>query len=102
MYNNYSIFEANRYFFFKTSWVFDKISGQTALEATQEPIAECISSGSNGPFASVLVLHPGGISLRMSPHMSSPKADIVARYLETREAKGFVSSADGLGEKYMV
>lgn len=67
-----------------------EISVVIAAEKVEEPKVE------SQPGLVLMVLYPGGITLRASPHMSAAKVDYIVKMYECHSAQGMISTADGM------
>jgi hypothetical protein len=80
------------------AWVFESITDLdaqedgiiVAAEKVHEPRVE------SQPGVVLMVLYPGGITLRTSPHMSATKTQNVLKLYECTNVQGIISTADGL------
>ena len=61
-----------------------------AAERVNEPKVE------SQPGLVLMVLYPGGITLRASPHMSAAKVDHIVKMYECHSAQGLISTSDGM------
>lgn len=80
------------------AWVFESI---TDLDATQDSViiaAEKVNEPvvESQPGLVLMVLYPGGITLRSSPHMSAAKSQQVVKMYEVTSVQGVISTADGM------
>ena len=83
------------------AWIFEMITHSAsdkkiensvviAAEKVEEPKVE------SQPGLVLMVLYPGGITLRASPHMSAAKVDYIVKMYECHSAQGMISTADGM------
>ena len=84
------------------AWIFESITHAAdpdngaeasiliAAEKVDEPKVE------SQPGLVLMVLYPGGITLRASPHMSAAKVDYIVKMYECHSAQGMISTADGM------
>ena len=83
------------------AWIFETITHSdpeklrensmiVAAERVDEPKVE------SQPGLVMMVLYPGGITLRASPHMSAAKVDHIVKMYECHTAQGMISTADGM------
>ena len=83
------------------AWIFEMITQSAsdkkldisvviAAEKVEEPKVE------SQPGLVLMVLYPGGITLRASPHMSAAKVDYIVKMYECHSAQGMISTADGM------
>ena len=83
------------------AWIFETITHSdpenlaensviVAAERVDEPKVE------SQPGLVMMVLYPGGITLRASPHMSAAKVDHIVKMYECHSAQGMISTADGM------
>jgi hypothetical protein len=74
------------------SWIFERAPESTIVAAEEVPEPRVESP----PGLVLMVLYPGGITLRESPHMSANKTEHVVKMYECHSAQGMISTADGL------
>lgn len=82
-------------------WIFETITQSdpetpgentviVAAERVEEPKVE------SQPGLVMMVLYPGGVTLRASPHMTAAKVDHIVKMYECHSAQGMISTADGM------
>lgn len=83
------------------AWIFETISrndSDRAAESSKIIAAEKVDEPKveSQPGLVLMVLYPGGITLRASPHMSAAKVDYIVKMYECHSAQGMISTADGM------
>jgi hypothetical protein len=84
------------------AWIFESITHaadtDTGAEASVLIAAEKVDEPKveSQPGLVLMVLYPGGITLRASPHMSAAKVDYIVKMYECHSAQGMISTADGM------
>ena len=80
------------------AWVFESITDLDAMQdsviVAAEKVNEPLVESQSGLV--LMVLYPGGITLRASPHMSAAKTQQVVKMYECTSVQGIISTSDGM------
>ena len=83
------------------AWIFETITHSDPSKSMEDNIiiaAERVDEPKveSQPGLVMMVLYPGGITLRASPHMTAAKVDHIVKMYECHSAQGMISTADGM------
>lgn len=86
------------------AWIFESISNNNVDSKSGKQVESVIVAAEmvempkvdSQPGLVLMVLYPGGITLRSSPHMSAAKVDHIVKMYECHGAQGMISTADGM------
>ena len=80
------------------AWVFESITDLDAMQDSviiaAEKVSEPLVESQSGLV--LMVLYPGGITLRASPHMSAAKTQQVVKMYECTSVQGIISTSDNM------